>query len=480
MRMRLWIALAASFLCVEAASAQLVAWSSVGKDTEDNEWFVDTNSVFTRKGETLFVGRVQRTGRADGARFDEQVSQFSLVCSGDSYRTTSVWRYLSGEIVSTDDAERESRSVPPGSMMAAMKERVCEIARKQKQPPRLFADDDGDTYDLVLVDWSGAQFSAAVIVTYASPKNDAASGRQIASAGWFLLGNCANGQLGTDKVWRYDAEGKRIREDNDGTPLRTPEPRTVGFGLLRDLCGIRGYRVAANGQARPPAQQAQAAPPVQRAAAAPARRASSGSGFFVSPEGHLLTNHHVIDACSRVQVTTSEGRKHPANVAAIDSKNDLALLRVDAQATAFVSFRPTPIRAGESVIAMGYPLRGLLASEANVSTGTVSALAGLHNDVSKMQIQAPVQPGNSGGPLFDMTGAVVGVVLEKLDALAVAKATGDVPQNVNFGVKIEIVRLLLQTAGVEPRNSPAAAPVLSAPAVAQRGRPMTALVECVP
>ncbi len=102
------------------------------------------------------------------------------------------------------------------------------------------------------------------------------------------------------------------------------------------------------------------------------------------------------------------------------------------------------------MVAVGFPLPGLLASEANVTTGTVSALAGIGNDTRFLQMTAPVQPGNSGGPLLDLEGRVVGVVVSKLDALKVASATGDIPQNVNFAIKAGVVRSFLDASGVAP------------------------------
>jgi len=129
-------------------------------------------------------------------------------------------------------------------------------------------------------------------------------------------------------------------------------------------------------------------------------------------------------------------------------------------------------------VALGFPLKGLLASEVNVSTGTVSALAGIANDTSKLQLSAPIQPGNSGGPLLDATGAVSAIVVEKLDALAMAKATGTIPEGIAFGVKGEIAVLFLRSAGVEPRMATQGMPRLEASEVAQRGRPMIYLLEC--
>jgi len=90
------------------------------------------------------------------------------------------------------------------------------------------------------------------------------------------------------------------------------------------------------------------------------------------------------------------------------------------------------VTSGDQVVAIGYPLHGLLTSDLTVTTGIISSLAGLHNDTRFLQISAPVQPGNSGGPLHDSSGNIVGVVSAKLDALRIVKATGDIPQNINF------------------------------------------------
>jgi S1-C subfamily serine protease len=92
-------------------------------------------------------------------------------------------------------------------------------------------------------------------------------------------------------------------------------------------------------------------------------------------------------------------------------------------------------------------LPGLLASEANVTTGTVSALAGIGND-TRLQVTVAVQPGNSGGPLLGLRGRVVGVVVGKLDAVQIASVTGDIPQNVNFAIKAGVAQTFLQASGV--------------------------------
>ena len=126
-----------------------------------------------------------------------------------------------------------------------------------------------------------------------------------------------------------------------------------------------------------------------------------------------------------------ETRAHFA-VAARDEASDLALLdgSVGGAVAAFRQGRG--IRPGADAIIIGYPLRGALASGAPAIAGNASALTGSGDDRRPIQITAPVQPGNSGGPVLESSGNAVGVVVSKLDAIAMAPATGDIPQNVNF------------------------------------------------
>jgi S1-C subfamily serine protease len=104
------------------------------------------------------------------------------------------------------------------------------------------------------------------------------------------------------------------------------------------------------------------------------------------------------------------------------------------------------VNSGDQVVAIGYPLHGLLTSDLTVTTGIISSLAGLHNDTRFLQISAPVQPGNSGN--------IVGVVTAKLDALRVVKATGEIPQNINFAIKTGALRDFLDnSAPISDRRS---------------------------
>jgi S1-C subfamily serine protease len=151
----------------------------------------------------------------------------------------------------------------------------------------------------------------------------------------------------------------------------------------------------------------------------------SGSGFAVSP-GVVVTNAHVVERCRGLRVLRGD-QARGGRVLAIDREQDLAAVQTDLPVPAALPLRAGPaLRLGESVVAFGFPLVGALSREGNLTTGNVSALAGLRDDAGYLQITAPVQPGNSGGPLLDEGGNVIGVITAKLDAVAIAKRTGDI------------------------------------------------------
>lgn len=206
--------------------------------------------------------------------------------------------------------------------------------------------------------------------------------------------------------------------------------------------------------------------------------ASSGSGFFVTRSGMVITNRHVVRGCSRLRVRADSIAPVNARVVAVDQTDDLALLQADESAPAFAAFRGgREARPGDDVVAVGFPLNGLLADQVNVSTGSINALAGMYNDTHTLQMSAPVQPGSSGGPLFDGSGNVVGVVVTKLNAKVVADAMGDIPQNVNFALKASVARQFLDSNGVRYETAPSEVARPHAD-IGDIGRRVTVLIEC--
>lgn len=205
---------------------------------------------------------------------------------------------------------------------------------------------------------------------------------------------------------------------------------------------------------------------------------ASGSGFVVSADGYVITNRHVVNGCQSISVRADSSTAFKAQVIALHAHDDLAVIRADAAFDAIAAFRVgAPIRPGDDIVAVGFPLAGLLADEPSVTTGSVSALAGIHNDPAILQMSAPVQQGSSGGPLFDASGNVVGIVVTKLNARVVAEETGDLPQNVNFALKGDIARTFLEDLAVRYRTATSTARLGNAD-VGDIGRRVTVMVEC--
>jgi S1-C subfamily serine protease len=227
-------------------------------------------------------------------------------------------------------------------------------------------------------------------------------------------------------------------------PCASTDDRIEGTFWYRVAERIReGHENARARQTRPPAASSQADP--RRTT-----RISSGSAFYVTRSGHALTSAHVVDTCQTILV---DGRR--ATLVVSDPALDVALLLVQGESRSSpLSFRSDPpLRVGEEVVAIGFPLHGLLSDEINVTTGVVSALRGIGSDPRVIQVSSPVLPGNSGGPLLDAQGLVVGLVASKLNAASVFQSTGDIPQNVAFAVRGSFLREFLIQADIKSEAS---------------------------
>ncbi|MBI1417455.1 MAG: serine protease [Limimaricola sp.] len=207
---------------------------------------------------------------------------------------------------------------------------------------------------------------------------------------------------------------------------------------------------------------------------APPASPSSGSGFYVDAGGEVLTNAHVVEGCGHIFVDHA-----PATLVQTSTEFDLALLRTPAPTKQGVArFAPQTARLNSDVTVAGFPLSGILGG-LNVTRGAVSSLTGMGGNAIEMQITAPVQPGNSGGPVLAADGSVVGVVVAKLNAQRVADAIGDIPQNVNFAIRGEIAKLFLTVNGVQPAMTVDDSR-LSPEALADLATSFTVFIECNP
>ena len=178
----------------------------------------------------------------------------------------------------------------------------------------------------------------------------------------------------------------------------------------------------------------------------------SGSGWFAD-RGLVVTSLHVVDGASKVTLHLPDGRSVPAQVIERDKPNDLALLSTRERGIPALSVRFDEVGIGTAVFTIGFPHAQTMGVRPKLADGVVSSSAGLRDDPSQYQISVPVQAGNSGGPLVDMQGRVVGVVAAKLRAENMLHATGDLTENVNYAVKAGRLRSMLNMLD-EPEPKP--------------------------
>ncbi|MFL6790232.1 MAG: S1C family serine protease [Bradyrhizobium sp.] len=230
-----------------------------------------------------------------------------------------------------------------------------------------------------------------------------------------------------------------------------------------------------------------ALPAPKPAAAAPAKSSKTvgktGTGFVISKSGHVITNQHVVDGCIGDILGNLSGEAPlKLRLVSSDETNDLALLQAPSAFKEVAVIRANAPQTGDGIVAIGYPYHGLLTSDFTVTTGIVSSLSGLFNDTRHLQISAAVQPGNSGGPLLDFGGAVVGVVAAKLDGIKIARATGNIPENINFAIKTGAVRDFLDNSVVPYETADARLELnkkdLKTADIAKNARAFTLLISC--
>jgi S1-C subfamily serine protease len=170
----------------------------------------------------------------------------------------------------------------------------------------------------------------------------------------------------------------------------------------------------------------------------------SGTGFFITKDGYMVSNHHVVENAVIVRILR-KGELLEAKVIKTDPANDLALLKVQVPS----DVTPLPIgssravRLGDPVITVGFPRPGIQGQEPKLTKGDISSLSGVRDTPHEFQISNPIQPGNSGGALVDQSGNVVGVVVATLRG----------GQNVNYAIKSAYLKAMLENAAELPETS---------------------------
>lgn len=199
---------------------------------------------------------------------------------------------------------------------------------------------------------------------------------------------------------------------------------------------------------------------------------ATGSGYWLNASGHVVTNNHVTGTCKQIKVVDSAGETLDATVVAANSDIDLAVLATNQPRKQFALIRSGEVRQGENVAIYGYPMvaSGTLGTDGSSTFGTVSSLSGYEGNKKRFLMSAPIQPGNSGGPVIDGSGTLIGTVVSSVQSL----------QNVNSAIKPEILRAFLQQNNVPFQIAPERhiTKPLSSEELAMRARNLSLLIKC--
>ena len=171
---------------------------------------------------------------------------------------------------------------------------------------------------------------------------------------------------------------------------------------------------------------------------------SSGTAFFISNRGHLLTNNHVVEGCSLSKITY-KNNDYDAKLLATDKTLDLALLKAELRPKSFFTFSKDETKKLNKIYVAGYPLGKGLSDDLKISSGIVSSLKGFEDNSNEIQIDAPINPGNSGGPIINENGDLI--------AIAVSGLAKDQTEGINFGIKSSAAETFLRINKINPKKS---------------------------
>lgn len=279
---------------------------------------------------------------------------------------------------------------------------------------------------------------------------------------------CTSRDVATTEHVTFDLNGAVLEQSraqpNQALRWESARPGTGNDNLVELVCKKAQTTPSTN---NPIPQTPPVSPPPKDAS----NVTSTGSGVRIA-SAHIVTNDHVINSCKKIR---AQGEM--ASLLATDKRADLALLKVRPVNGSTAQLRQSKIRIGDDVAVAGFPLSGIL-SGFNVTRGNVSSLSGLGGDTRLLQITAPVQPGNSGGPLVDSNGNLVGVIVSKLSWRALS-ITGDIPQNVNFAINLNSLNSFLDANNISVPTSSSVVKTMSPADMADKVKGFTVLIECL-
>ena len=213
---------------------------------------------------------------------------------------------------------------------------------------------------------------------------------------------------------------------------------------------------------------------------------ATGTGFMFSSSDYVITSYHVVHGSKSISVRFTNGERIDATIAVKDTNNDIAILKLSKSPTSRQNIitlgDSTSVKTGDRVFTYGFPLVDLLGhQEPRYSEGFINSLSGMSNDPRLFQVSIPIQPGNSGGPVFNEKGELIGIATSSIDSEQTKKVFGAIPQNVNFAIKSSYINSLLPNLPDTFIKQKGIVPVpIEQPSFKERVKNDIVLVEAVP
>jgi len=243
--------------------------------------------------------------------------------------------------------------------------------------------------------------------------------------------NCSSEEQASSSQTKYRSDGSAIESSTWPINKFSPVfPNSIGEGMFNYVCS--GHKVIA----------------AKKTLKKEKELVYIGTSWPVR-DGYVVTNYHVIAKSTKLKLILTNGKTLSAKVATFDKANDIALLTVDdiQKLPPALPIASHPAGIGSKVFTIGYPHLVVMGSKPKLTNGIISSVSGMADDPRTYQISVPIQSGNSGGPLVNMHGQVVGIVTSKLNAVSMFKWTGDLPENVNYAIKAPYLKALLSSEG---------------------------------
>ena len=188
---------------------------------------------------------------------------------------------------------------------------------------------------------------------------------------------------------------------------------------------------------------------------------TTGTGFFITSQGHLLTSNHLIANGRKIEVRTRTGN-YAAELIKADVDNDIALLRIKARTTPLILNTQATPRVGQNIFTIGFPNLKARGIASKYTEGRIKSLYGVKDDPHLLQISVPVNPNTSGGALIDEKGTAIGMVTFRLDDLKTYSLTGSLPQNTSYALKSTQILNFLATVPLVQALLPQPPPTIKA------------------